>query len=104
MAHDRFVYFEKRSPTSKEVETILDNFFNGVGTVSQDGNRWTVQLPGKPRAAIEGIDDAHPTAVRDDERWIEVYQQRGEAPYVDVITRAQDEFTTSLFGGRVEDD
>ena len=116
MAADRFIYFEgERSPTSAEVERILENFFNGVGEIKLDGARWTVLLPGKPRSALQGVKGARPRTLPDDERWLEVYHQQGRKPYVDVITRLQDEFVSSLadglvavfarfYGGRVEDD
>lgn len=117
MAADRFVYFEGgRAPSSStEVERILENFFNGVGEIKLDGARWTVLLPGKPRSALQGVKGALRRPLPDDERWLEVYHQQGKKPYVDVITRAQDDFVCSLadglvavfarfYGGRVEGD
>jgi len=116
MAADRFVYFEgERAPTSAEVERILENFFNGVGQLKLDGARWTVLLPGKPRSALQGVKGALRRSHPDDERWLEVYHQQGKEPYVDVITRLQDEFVSSLadglvtvfarfYGGRVDPD
>lgn len=115
MAHDRFIYFEHRSPTSEEVEKILGNFVSGVGKITRDGNRWTVLLPGKPQAALDGIEAVRAYAVPDDERWLEVYHEQGKDRYIDVITRAQDDFVMSLadglvalfarfYQGRVEDD
>jgi hypothetical protein len=102
MAADRFVYFEgERAPTSAEVQRILENFFNGVGQLVRDGARWTVRLPGRPCSALAGVDGARVRALPDDERWLEVYHQQGSQPYVDVITRAQDEFVSSLADGLV---
>lgn len=102
MAADRFVYFEgDRAPTSAEVERILENFFNGVGEIKLDGSRWTVLLPGKPRSPLQGVKGALARAFPDDERWLEVYHQQGTKPYVDVITRAQDDFVCSLADGLV---
>lgn len=116
MAADRFVYFEgDRAPSSAEVECILEDFFNGVGELKRDGARWTVLLPGKPRSALQGVKGALRRPFPDEERWLEVYHQHGKKPYVDVITRAQDDFVCSLadglvavfarfYRGRVEDD
>jgi hypothetical protein len=102
MGHDRFMYFEERKPTPGEVERVLGNFFNGVGELKQDGRRWTVLLPGQPRAALQGIDGARPLPVRDDERWLEVFHDQEHAPpYIDVITREQDEFVSVLADGLV---
>lgn len=115
MAYDRFIYFENRKPTSAEVERILKNFFGDAGKVVRDGARWTVSLPGKPTAPLEGIEGALARAVRDDARWLEAYHHQGKGPDLDVITREQDEFVMALadglvalfarfYKGRVEDD
>lgn len=97
MAHDRFVYFNNQVPSHADVALILTNYFGGCGTISDTPHHpswWTIVLPGKATSPFEGLPDGlrHPT-FGNDERWIEVTL---DGSTLDVLTRAQDEFTNGV--------
>ena len=94
---DRFIYFEAKTPTTKEVERILYNFVGGAGELERSDDRWLITLPGRCSATFEGIDGAYPLLPARDERWIEVIFRGGKS--LDVLTRQQDDFTCALADG-----
>lgn len=99
MAADRFVYFRKQVPSREHLQKILENYFGGCGNITEDKpNWWKIVLPGKTTSPFDGIPDGlrHPT-FGNDGRWIEVIFQPGKrGASVDVLTRAQDEFTHAI--------
>lgn len=94
MALDRFVHFKERCPTSEEVERIVTNYVGEAGLVSWSTDRWVVDIPGTPTSPFDGIHGALSWPMMHDKRWFEVYFQPGQP--MDIITRAQDEFTTAV--------
>lgn len=98
MAADRFVYWKERKPSREEVELVLTNFLGGIGKVEWKTGRFFMDIPGKSKDAMNGIEfvESVPEEVMRPNRWIEIYLTDD---YIDIITRSQDHFTNSLADG-----
>lgn len=94
---DRFIRFDAKTPTTKDVERILYNFFGTAAELERDDDRWLVTLPGRCSATFDGIEGAYPLVPARDERWIEVIFTGGKS--LDVLTRQQDDYTCALADG-----
>lgn len=102
MAGDRFVRFRKDAPTHDHVQRILENYFAGCGVITEDQpQHWMIVLPGKATSPFDGIPGGlrHPT-FGNEERWLEVVLTGAKTnASLDVLTRAQDEFTNAIADG-----
>lgn len=100
MALDRIIRFDKPNhpPIRMELTTLLADYFQGIGTVKWDKDRFFVSLPGKPCHALGRL-AVIPRMPPPEERWIEVWKNRTS---VDVITRGADDITNALAEGLAE--
>lgn len=113
MACDRFVYWNECRPTKQEIQFVLEDFFGAAGVVTWgwttpgcpvDGtgapscsDRFFVTLVGNKSESFRRIPEAAAFVDPDiRERWIEVYIGKDN---IDVITRLQDEYTSTLASG-----
>ena len=120
MALDRFIHFDHGNvPSAQRVKDVLHDFLgpqNSEFRVTEDGDRLTAVLPGRPSEILRrAVPDATPCRCSDEElygeeRWIEVHIGSDN---IDVITRSADAFTnavaegfarraTELFSGRAD--
>jgi hypothetical protein len=100
MALDRFIDFEKKGPTKKQVESVTRNFF-GEGTtelIEWRGKSLVVKLAGKPSFPFADLEPDMLGALQGKERWIEICM----VGRLDVITRMQDEYTNVQAAGLAE--
>jgi len=96
---DRFVRFDKKKPTLDELKNILEDYIEGIGSISysHNGSVWFVKLPGKPSFPFKRIHPDMDNQVHE-ERWFEVWL--GSLPdNIDVITRQADELTNVIAEG-----
>lgn len=108
MALDRFVRFKDgKWPSKDDVESVLRHFFAEAATVTLDGNRFMIDLPGKNSFPFKdvirkrfGVDYLRTDDSWAESRWIEVFYLEGE--HLDVLTRQQDHYTNILANGIAE--
>src|ERR1019366_9963794 len=96
-----------RKPTDEQLRQVVEDFFNGVGEISDNYSRkherpwWIVLLPGTPSNPLKRIFpevfEHQPPGGK--ERWLEVVVDDGS---VDVLTRQADDFTNALADGLAE--
>lgn len=112
MSLDRIVKFAKetsRRPCRREIEPILEDFFNGAAQIEWNTDRYFVSLPGTVSFAFRRLpyfkgtpraDHAQEEYNEKRERWIELWTGKvadGEAiDKIDVLTRHQDDYTNAL--------
>lgn len=113
MAHDRFIRFSAPAPTRESVQTVLEDFFRGIGKVRWSGvdtvasPRFYVSLPGKVCWALTRVyPDCHRAKAQAEEvrpRWIEVVLvYEPDHLQADVITREMDDVTNAMAEGLAE--
>lgn len=102
MSADRFVLFKGESrPNHKDLYTILHDYVGGGGTLDILSDRVIVDLPGKPSFPFKSIYPHIAMACECQEtRWFEVWLSQ-DCLTLDVITRMQDEYTSSIADGFV---
>jgi len=102
MSLDRYVKFRRdRFPTLDETERVVRDFFGEGAKVSEtecfdDGGRIIVRLPGNCSSPFRDVEEGLDLyANRAHERAIVVYYDAG-VPYLEVLTRLQDEYTDGV--------
>ena len=102
MAQDRMLYWKQdgKKPTREDIQCLLEDFANGVGTITTVDDQWYWSLPGTSSFHLKRLVDADIAQTRKvalrDRRWIEVYV---DETHGDVMTRNQDAFTSALADG-----
>jgi len=84
------------APTQRQIESVIEDFFGGAGTITWKGKCCTIELPGQPSHPYRSLRkdiDLNEVVAHEDGRWIEVFV---DPKYLDVITRMQDRFTGCL--------
>ncbi|MBI5420840.1 MAG: hypothetical protein HZA35_00820 [Parcubacteria group bacterium] len=98
MACDRFVYWNTKKPTKRNLEYILGDYVGTIAEVTWNRDRWMVLLPGKssfPFKRVIGRDGIF----GHEERFFEVWIGKD---CIDVITRQADHFTNAIARGFME--
>lgn len=96
MARDRIAHLTTASPTLTELREAATRYLGGCGTTETHNGFFCCVLPGAPTPVFAQLyrDYGH-------ERWFEVWRvEEGEGkPFVNVITRQADEFTSAVADG-----
>ncbi len=105
MPTDIWVEFTTKSPTPDQIGEALRNYINESGTIIWNHvcARWFVTLVGTSRRAFPRPGDAEEFGPGFESREFEVYPSLGASePYVDVMTRFADDFTSIIARGFAE--
>jgi len=112
VAFDRFVRWQAKRPTDKELRHLLEDYLGGMGKIKNKSQKkskrpwFFVTLPGRPSFPFRRMPEIKGTSreayLKDfNERWFEVYVD-DKNKYVDVMTRQGDELTGVIAQGFAE--
>ena len=90
MSIDRFITW-KKPPTRLQVHAAIVAFFGPELPPATNSRHWVIRLPGKNLRCVD------PPSGINEYRWIEVYHDSKLT--TSVLTRQQDEFTSSVADG-----